>query len=78
MGMEESVQRVIMQAIQELENGSQISLGPTEDIHLQRLSAELDRVTYERDQMAQKCHELDLQVMFLTFLIFKLQKLIVG
>ena len=58
--MEESVQLVIMQSIQELESGG--VGGNTEDAQIQRLMSDLSRAVEERDQMEQKCHELDMQV----------------
>lgn len=62
-GMEESVQLVIMQSIQELESGG---VGAnTEDAQIQRLMSDLNRAIEERDQMEQKCHELDMQVSLL-------------
>ena len=64
--MEESVQQVIMQAIQELDRtnmGSGTpSLFPSTDPQLQRILGELDAAAEARDQMAQRCHELDMQV----------------
>lgn len=66
MCMEESVQQVIMQAIQELDRtnmGSGTpSLFPSTDPQLQRILGELDAAAEARDQMAQRCHELDMQV----------------
>lgn len=70
MSMEESVQQVIMQAIQELERistGSGMtsnfsSSGPDLDPQLQRISRELDLAIEARDHMVQRCHELDMQV----------------
>jgi protein HOOK3 len=69
MSMEESVQQVIMQAIQELDSisGSGTtsivpSSGPETDLQLQRILGELEAAAEARDQMAQRCHELDMQV----------------
>jgi protein HOOK3 len=68
--MEESVQRVIMRSIQELETISTASSatsnvpssGSETDHQLQRILGELEAATEARDQMAQRCHELDMQV----------------
>nr|CAD7396008.1 unnamed protein product [Timema poppensis] len=67
--MEESVQQVIMQAIQELE---QISHYPNpssiiidQRLDYQKLVSELEAATEARNQMAQRCHELDMQVSLL-------------
>jgi hypothetical protein len=68
--MEESVQQVIMQSIQELERSSMgssmtsivPSSGPEADHQLQRILGELEAAAEARDQMAQRCHELDMQV----------------
>lgn len=62
-GMEESVQLVIMQSIQELESGG--VGGNTEDAQMQKLMSDINRAVEERDQMEQKCHELDMQVSLL-------------
>ncbi|XP_069694315.1 protein Hook homolog 3-like [Periplaneta americana] len=70
MAMEESVQQVIMQSIQELDRSSigsnttslVMSSGPDVDPQLQRILAELEAAADARDQMAQRCHELDMQV----------------
>ena len=68
--MEESVQQVIMQSIQELDrssigSGTQSlisSSGLEIDLQLQRILGELAAAAEARDQMAQRCHELDMQV----------------
>lgn len=67
MEMEETVQQVIMQSIQELENlhGSTHSLNVSLDPQVQQLVAELQTVADARDQMAQRCMELDMQVSML-------------
>ncbi|XP_023290822.1 protein Hook homolog 3 [Orussus abietinus] len=76
MGMEEVVQQVIMQSIQELEgsmHGPRLSLGASlsfesmdiGDSTHQRLLAELQLAVDSRDQLAQRCHELDQQLSFL-------------
>ncbi|GLG93634.1 Uncharacterized protein GBIM_00989 [Gryllus bimaculatus] len=75
MSMEESVQQVIMQSIQELENSShgsvQSSIGTSLGIdsdpepQVQKLQLEIELATEARDQMAQRCHELDMQVTLL-------------
>jgi protein HOOK3 len=69
MSMEESVQQVIMQAIQELiriSNGPgtpSIPPGSGSDIdQLQRILRELEVAIEAKDQMVQRCHELDMQV----------------
>jgi protein HOOK3 len=69
MSMEESVQQVIMQSIQELDTSSggsgttsiPISI-PDADPQLQRILGDLEAAIEARDQMAQRCHELDMQV----------------
>lgn len=68
--MEESVQQVIMQSIQELDRSSMgssatsiiLGSGPETDPQLQRILGELEAAAEARDQMAQRCHELDMQV----------------
>lgn len=60
MGMEESVQQVIMQSIQELESGG-VGMS-NEDAQMQKLLSDLNKAIEERDQMEQRCHELDMQV----------------
>ncbi|XP_063219219.1 protein Hook homolog isoform X2 [Bacillus rossius redtenbacheri] len=69
MAMEESVQQVIMQAIQELEqsgHGNNLyTMGMSMGIDCQRLMGELEAATEARDQIAQRCHELDMQVTLL-------------
>lgn len=70
MSMEESVQQVIMQSIQELDRSSMgsgttslaLGSGPDIDPQLQRILGELENAAEARDQMAQRCHELDMQV----------------
>nr|XP_003706672.1 PREDICTED: protein Hook homolog 3 [Megachile rotundata] len=76
MGMEETVQQAIMQSIQELEgnmNGPRLSLGTSlnfesldvADGNQQRLLAELQLNVDMKEQLAQKCHELDQQLSLL-------------
>lgn len=76
MGMEETVQQAIMQSIQELESnmhGPRLSLGTSlnfesldvADGTQQRLLAELQATVDMREQLAQKCHELDQQLSLL-------------
>lgn len=75
MGMEETVQQAIMQSIQELDNihGPGLSLVPSiesmGDNAQQRLYAELQArlqaVLDMKDQLEQKCHELDQQLSLL-------------
>jgi hypothetical protein len=66
--MEESVQQVIMQSIQELDGmGSGtpsivVNPGRETDPQLQRIMGELEVVAEARDQLAQRCLELDTQV----------------
>jgi len=63
--MEESVQQVIMQSIQEIEsdttNNSSNSI-PDLDPQLQRVLRELEAAREAKEQMVQRCHELDMQV----------------
>lgn len=76
MGMEESVQQAIMQSIQELEgsmHGPKLSLGTSlnfesfdiPDGSQQRLIAELQTAVDLKDQLGQRCHELDQQLSLL-------------
>ncbi|XP_011310305.1 protein Hook homolog 3 [Fopius arisanus] len=76
MGMEESVQQAIMQSIQELEgsmHGAKLSLGASlnfESLDVgdggqQRLLAELQMAVDLKDQLGQRCHELDQQLSLL-------------
>lgn len=76
MGLEEVVQQVIMQSIQELEesmHGPRLSLGASLNFDTfdigdgaqQRLLAELQMAVDSRDQLAQRCHELDQQLSLL-------------
>ena len=76
MGLEEVVQQVIMQSIQELEEsiyGSRLSLGASLNFESfdvgdgaqQKLLAELQMAVDSRDQLAQRCHELDQQLSLL-------------
>jgi protein HOOK3 len=68
--MEESVQQVIMQSIQELDRSSMgcsatsiiLGSGSETDPDLQRALVEWEAAVEARDQMAQRCHELDMQV----------------
>ena len=64
--MEESVQQVIMQSIQELDSSSMVSnslsIGPDTDPQIQKLLIDWETAVEARDQMAQRCHELDMQV----------------
>jgi len=70
MSTEESVQQVIMQAIQELDKINMgpgtpsLPLGSVPDIdpQLQRILGELEAAAEARDQMTQRCHEFDMQV----------------
>ncbi|XP_071442587.1 protein Hook homolog 3-like [Hetaerina americana] len=83
MDMEESLQQVIMQSIQELENNGAgaLSMGANlcegflstglppnpvvVDPQLPKLLQDLEAATNAKDWMAQKCHELDMQVKLL-------------
>ncbi|XP_076636717.1 hook microtubule tethering protein [Colletes latitarsis] len=76
MGMEETVQQAIMQNIQELEsnmNGPRLSLGTSlnfesldvADGTQQRLLAQLQSTVDMKEQLAQRCHELDQQLSLL-------------
>ncbi|XP_016838920.1 protein Hook homolog 3 [Nasonia vitripennis] len=76
MGLEEAVQQVIMQSIQELENsvhGPRLSLGASLNFETfdvadgaqQKLLSELQAAVDARDNMAQRCHELDQQLSLL-------------
>ncbi|XP_076178284.1 hook microtubule tethering protein [Ptiloglossa arizonensis] len=76
MGMEETVQQAIMQSIQELEsnmNGPKLSLGTSlnfesldvADATQQRLLAQLQSTVDMKEQLAQRCHELDQQLSLL-------------
>lgn len=76
MGMEETVQQAIMQSIQELESnmhGPRLSLGTSlnfESLDIadgtqQRLLTELQVTVDMKEQLAQKCHELDQQLSLL-------------
>jgi protein HOOK3 len=68
--MEESVQQVIMQSIQELDGSSMgcgatsiiLGSGPETDPHMQRLLEEWEAAAEAREEIAQRCHELDMQV----------------
>lgn len=62
MGMEETVQRAIMQSIQELNFESLVDVP---DGAQQRLYAELQATVDMKDQLAQRCHELDQQLSLL-------------
>lgn len=62
MGMEETVQRAIMQSIQELNFESLVDVT---DGAQQRLYAELQATVDMKDQLAQRCHELDQQLSLL-------------
>ncbi|XP_011869645.1 PREDICTED: protein Hook homolog [Vollenhovia emeryi] len=62
MGMEETVQRAIMQSIQELNFESLVDVP---DDALQRLHAELQAMAAMKDQLAQRCYELDQQLSLL-------------
>lgn len=73
MSMEETVQQAIMQSIQELDSsvhGPRMSLGTSLNFDVadgaqQRLYAELQATVDMKDQLAQKCHELDQQLSLL-------------
>ncbi|KAG5332467.1 HOOK protein, partial [Acromyrmex charruanus] len=63
MGMEETVQQVLMQSIQEVNFESLVPDVP--DSAQQRLYADFQAAVDMRDQLAQKCHELDQQLSLL-------------
>lgn len=79
MDMEESVQRAIMQSIQELEGsmfgGPRLSLGASLNVESidvedggtarEKLIGELQMAVDAREQLAQRCHELDQQLSML-------------
>ena len=60
--MEESVQREIMQAIQEI-----LNLPPSagDNMEVKKLIDQLDKAGEEKEQLMQKCHELELQIAML-------------
>ncbi|XP_071571680.1 protein Hook homolog 3 [Temnothorax nylanderi] len=62
MDMEETVQQAIMQSIQELNFESLVDVA---DGAQQRLYAELQATADMKDQLAQRCHELDQQLSLL-------------
>jgi len=66
MSMEESVQHVVMNAIQELmtkEAPTPAGDGYTEvSDQLKKTTEELNSVLEQKEEIAQRCHELDLQV----------------
>ncbi|XP_067122723.1 protein Hook homolog 3 isoform X2 [Centruroides vittatus] len=70
MGLEESVQHVVMNAIQELMTKEIPSTYSAESIadlneHLKRVLEELQIATEAKQQITQRCHELDMQVAIL-------------
>ncbi|KAJ9584697.1 hypothetical protein L9F63_020958, partial [Diploptera punctata] len=66
MSMEESVQEVIMQSIKAVDNiVSGSSIDPDTDPQLHKILMDLETAVEARDQMAQRCHELDMQVTLL-------------
>ena len=60
--MEESVQREIMQAIQEI-----LNLPPSagDNMEVKKLIDQLDKAGEEKERLMQKCHELELQIAML-------------
>lgn len=64
MGMEEMVQQAIMQSIQELNFESLVD-ATDGALQIQRLYAELQAAVEMKDQLAQRCHELDQQLSLL-------------
>ncbi|XP_051511254.1 protein Hook homolog 1-like isoform X1 [Myxocyprinus asiaticus] len=65
MTLEESVQHVVMTAIQELmskENVSQLGTEPFGDQQLKKALEDLAEVMAEKEELAQRCQELDIQV----------------
>lgn len=69
MALEESVQHVVMTAIQELMTKEMSSSGAGDGYtelneQLKRMSEDLHNSIEQREELAQRCHELDLQVRF--------------
>uniref|UniRef100_A0A8C4QFN7 Calponin-homology (CH) domain-containing protein n=1 Tax=Eptatretus burgeri TaxID=7764 RepID=A0A8C4QFN7_EPTBU len=67
MGLEESVQHVLMAALQELLNKNESECEmmdgrPELEAELQKALASLSEAQSEKEEMAQRCHELDRQV----------------
>lgn len=63
MSMEESVQHVVMTAIQELMTKEMTTDGDTEvSEQLKRTAEELNSAIEAKEELMQRCHELDLQV----------------
>ncbi|XP_030852257.1 protein Hook homolog 3 isoform X3 [Strongylocentrotus purpuratus] len=63
MGLEESVQQVVMEAIQELMTKEIASTSPPPPQEaLAHVEGQLKRTTEEKDEALQRCHELDHQV----------------
>ncbi|XP_044727888.1 protein hook [Chrysoperla carnea] len=71
MAMEESVQQSIMQAIQSLDEATR-GRGPfslpelADPTRIQRLNSDLEDANEARENLAQRCHELEIQVQALT------------
>ncbi|KAG1697893.1 Protein Hook [Nymphon striatum] len=70
MELEESVQHAVMSAIQELMNKETVSAGGGDSMNeigdqLKRATEEIRIVLEEKEQIMQRCHELDLQVSLL-------------
>lgn len=65
--MEESVQQSIMQAIQSLDEATR-GRGPfslpelADPTRIQRLNSDLEDANEARENLAQRCHELEIQV----------------
>jgi len=66
MEMEEEVQRVVMMAIQELQGVPTQSINSLpvleDDIQVKKLVDEMERTRQERENLAQRCHELELRL----------------
>ncbi len=67
MNLEESVQQIIMQAIQELLNLRSPSSMPTmTPSDIRKIMDDLEASNQEREELRQKCHELESQVKLLA------------
>ncbi len=69
MNLEESVQQLIMQAIQELLNLQSSPVDPSlptmASSDIRKMMEDLDSSNQEREELRQKCHELENQVKLL-------------
>ena len=70
MGMEESVQHAVMNAIQELMSKEMPSSEPPPEAYaeierqLKRTMDDLQHALLDKEEVLQRCHELDVQVWF--------------